>query len=98
MLIGAGILLIVAHCLNLATLEENSDVGTFFRKNSKFGLYAPFIFNIRLVAITTLLFAYHITPTVPAYFVIVVQLSYLVFILFARPHKKVFDLFRSICI
>ena len=91
-------MLLVAHFLNFATAFENPDVGTFFRKHSKVGVYAPLIFNIRLIAITVLLFVYHVTPTLISYFIVIVQVGYLAFILFGRPHKKPFDLMRSICV
>ena len=58
----------------------------------------PIIFNIRLISLTTLLFCYHITQSFIPYFIIIIQLSYLVFIMFGRPHKKPFDLFRALII
>jgi hypothetical protein len=98
MLVGAGIMLLITHFLNLSTAEENPDVGIYLRKHSKFGLYMPILFNLRLIILTTLLFAYHITPSLPSYFLIITQLTYLIFIVFGRPHKKPFDLLRVITI
>jgi hypothetical protein len=61
-MVSASLMLIATHLLNLSTAEENSDIGTYFRKHSKMGVYMPIIFNARLVALTTLLFLYHVTP------------------------------------
>jgi hypothetical protein len=97
LLIGGGAMLLVAHFFNLSIAEENPDIGTYLRKHSKMGIYMPIIFNARLITITILLFAYQITPIFPSYFIIVIQIGYLVFTLFGRPHKKPLDLFRSIC-
>ena len=97
-MIGAGLMLLIVHFLNLSTAEDNPDVGTFFRKYSKAGIFAPIVFNIRLVAISTLLFVYHITSNLVSYFIIVIQFGYICFVMFAHPHKKIFDLFRSLCV
>lgn len=61
LLIGALFMLILAHCLSYYSADESSELGTFFRKYSNNGLYMPFIFNIRLVAITIMLFVYQLT-------------------------------------
>jgi len=98
MLVGGVFMLLITHFLNLSTVEQNPDIGTYLRKHSKFGIYMPILFSIRLVLLTTLLFVYHITPTLPSYLIIITQLTYLIFILFGRPHKKPFDLFRAIII
>jgi hypothetical protein len=97
-LVGGCLLLVVAHFMQLSTAEENPDVGTFLRKHSKMGIYMPIIFNARLILITTLLFVYQITPTIPSYFIIVTQLGYTLFVAFGRPHKKLFDILRSACL
>ena len=97
-LVGGTVMLLVTHFLNLSTIEDNPDVGTFFRKHSKLGVYAPIMFNLRLITISALLYVYHITPTIPSYAIIIAQFGYLTFILFGRPHKKPFDLVRSVCL
>lgn len=58
----------------------------------------PIIFNFRLIAQTSLLFVYHISPTVPSYLIIISQVGYLLLIVFGRPHKKVFDVCRAACL
>ena len=98
MLVGAMIMLLTTHLLNLSMAYDNPDVGSFFRKHSKMGVYMPILFNIRLIALTILLFTFHITPTLPSYFIIIIQIGYLLFIIFGRPHKKPFDLFRAVCL
>ena len=98
MLVTAMMMLIITHVMNLSSADENPDVGTYFRRHTKMGVYMPIIFNIRLFSLTILLFAYHITPTVPSYFVIIIQIGYLLFIIFGRPHKKPFDTFRAGCL
>lgn len=62
------------------------------------GVYFPILFNIRLLALTVLLFTYHLTDNLPAYFIITIQVGFVMFIIFGRPHKKPFDIFRSICL
>lgn len=94
-LIGGMLMLLASHFLNLSTAEQNPDVGTYFRKHSKVGVYLPIIFNIRLIAMTVMFFVYYISPTIPSYLSVIVQLGYFLLILFGRPHKKVFDLFRA---
>jgi hypothetical protein len=97
-LIAGMLMLLGSHFLNLSTAEDNPDLGTYFRKHTKISLYMPIIFNLRLIAITILLFVYYITPTVPAYMLIIVQLGYFMLILFGRPHKKPIDLVRAVII
>ena len=58
----------------------------------------PLAFNIRLVALSTLFYAYHVTKNVPQYFILITQTAYVLFIVFGRPHKKAFDLIRSLCL
>jgi len=62
------------------------------------GVYMPIIISAKLIAITTLLFVYFISPTVPSYMIIIIQLGYLMLIIFGRPHKKPLDTFRAICV
>ena len=97
-LVGGILILLVSHLLNLSTAEQNPDVGTYFRKHTKIGIYMPIVFNIRLVALTILLFVYHISPTVPSYLLIIIQIGYLLLIVFGRPHKKPLDIGRAICL
>ena len=97
-LVLAMLMLLTSHLLNLSTAYENHDVGTYFRKHSNMGVYMPIIFSIRLIALTTLLFAYHLSPVVPSYLIIIVQIGYIAFVAFGRPHKKGFDLFRACCV
>lgn len=73
-------------------------MGTFLRKHSKLGIYMPVALSLRTAAITALLFTYHITQDVPQYFIVLVQTSYVLFIVFGRPHKKLFDFVRSLCL
>ena len=97
-LVGGILIILVSHLLNLSTAEQNPDVGTYFRKHTKIGIYMPIVFNIRLVALTILLFVYHISPTVPSYLLIIIQIGYLLLIVFGRPHKKPLDIGRAICL
>jgi hypothetical protein len=97
-LIGGILMLLSSHLLNLSTAEQNPDVGTYFRKHTKVGIYMPIIFNARLIALTSLLFLYHITPTIPSYLIIIIQVGYVLLIVFGRPHKKGLDIFRAFCI
>ena len=73
-------------------------MGTFFRKHKKLGIYAPIIFNFRLIALTSLLFAYHFSKNVPSYLIGITQCAYVLFVLIGRPHKRPFDTFRSLFI
>lgn len=98
MMVGALMMMLVSHLLNLSTAEENHDVGTYFRKHSKMGVYMPIIFSIKLITLTILLFAYHMSPMVPSYLIIITQVGYITFILFGRPHKKAFDIIRAACV
>ena len=98
MLIGAVTMLFMSHLLNLSTAEDNPDVGTYFRKHSKMGVYMPIIFTTKLITLTILLFAFHISPTIPSYLIIITQIGYITFILFGRPHKKGFDIVRAACV
>ena len=91
-------MILVANFLSYLTVEKSLDVGTYFRKHSKLGLYFPLLFNIRLIAISSLLFVYHISKTVPSYFIVIIQLAYLLLIIFGVPHRKMFDIIRSICL
>ena len=59
MFIGSCVMFVVAHFLNLATAEQNMDIGTFFRSKSRISAYVPVIFNIRLILLTLMLFLYH---------------------------------------
>lgn len=91
-------LLISAHIVQFSTAEDSPDVGTYLRKHSKSGIYMPIVLSIRTITITVLLFVYHITQDVPQYFIVLVQVSYVLFIIFGRPHKKIFDFVRSLCL
>lgn len=73
-------------------------MGTFLRKHSKLGIYMPIVLSLRTAVMTVLLFVYHITPDVPQYFLVLVQIGYVLFILFGRPHKKLLDFGRSLCL
>ena len=53
------LMLVVAHLLNLATAELNSDIDTFLKPDSKFGLYMPILFSARLILFSIFLFLYH---------------------------------------
>ena len=80
------------------SLELSLDYGTFWRKDSRTGLYAPVYFVGRLALVTTLLFMdQDFTPST-AYLCIVVQVLYLLFVIFGRPHMLVFDFVRSVVI
>ena len=75
-----------------------SDIGTFLHKDKKLSHYMPIIFTIRLALIATLLFLYHKNESVPVYFIIIAQVSYILFVIIGRPHRLTYDLFRSLCI
>ena len=98
MLVGSMVMIAFTHLLYLSTAEDTPDVGTFFRKHTKLGVYCPIIFNVRLLAITTLLFTFHTTENLPGYFIIIIQVGYVLFVIFGRPHKKGFDVFRASCL
>lgn len=61
LLIAAIAMFLISQCLSYANAEENSELGTFLRKYSKFGVVMPLAFNIRLITITTLLFIFQLT-------------------------------------
>lgn len=58
----------------------------------------PVIFNIRLALFSVLLFAYHISTTVPSYMTIAIQISYIIYVVLCRPHLRKVDFVRSICV
>jgi hypothetical protein len=97
-LIVSIFMIIFAHFLNVKTAEKNSDVGTFLQKRRNGAVYMPIIFNIRLLAITTLLFLYHVTSAIPAYLALILQLAYTLFVIFGRPHLLAYDFYRSLCL
>ena len=96
MLISGVVMLMFSQLFNFATARENPDVGTFLRKHSGMGVYMPLVFSLRLVVLTVLLFLFHLEISIISYLIVIVQMGYLMFILFGRPHKKPFDLVRSI--
>ena len=91
-------MLVAVHIVSIVHIKESSDVGTFFRKHSNMGIYAPIFFNTRLIAVTILLFSFHFSKTVPSYSICILQIGYVLFILFGKPHKKPLDYGRSLCI
>lgn len=92
-------MLLVAHSIQLATARNNNDVGYFLRSHSNVGVYMPLFFNLRLVVITCLLFVYITTEnTFAAYILLGTQAIYLFYVIIGRPHKKLLDYGRSICI
>lgn len=91
-------MLLIAHFLNLATAEQNLDVGIYLRSKSKFGVYFPIIFSTRVVLMTLLLFFYHFSPTIPLYLILILQLGFFFFVMLGRPHKRGFDIFRSVVV
>ena len=98
-LIGSILMLLIAHLLNLSDPERHSDVGIFISRQGKLSVYMPIIFNFKLITIASLLFVHHIVESdLPIFAVIIIQLSYLLFVLIGRPHKKDLDLFRSSCL
>lgn len=58
-LIASVGLFILAHTVCICKIEDSSDLGTFFNKDLKTGIYLPIIFNIRLLSISLLIFLYH---------------------------------------
>ena len=97
-LIASIFLVILAHVVSISKIKENSDLGTFFNKDNRIGIYLPIIFNIRLFSITILIFIYHSSQTMPTYLTLILQISYLLFVLIGRPHLKNYDLFRAMCV
>ena len=92
-------MLLLAHFINVATAEHNSDVGTYLRRHGMLSIYMPIIFNIRLVVISVLLFVHHLMESeIPTFGIMGVQLVYIMYLLMARPHKKSFDFCRCLVI
>ena len=89
---------LVSNIINLVTLEDSNEVGTFFRKHSQLGVYCSFVFSIRLVLLTVLLFLKQIIGVLSTYSLLATQLFYLLFVVIGRPHKKSFDFLRSLLI
>ena len=94
-LVGGLLMLVVSHFINLAFVEKNSDVGPFLRRHSKVAVYMPAIFNFRLIVFTLLIFIYHISPAISAYLLIILQFSYLAYVIGGHPHKRAFDTVRA---
>jgi hypothetical protein len=88
----------VSNIINVVNIEESNEVGTFFRKHSKLGVYCSLFFNIRLILLTVFLFLYQILGVACSYTLIAIQLLYITFIIAGRPHKKPFDFIRSLTI
>jgi hypothetical protein len=91
-------LCVLAHSLNTFTAESHSDVGSFLRIGIKRSIHMPAVFNIRLFLLSVLLFAYHLTSSIPSYLAIATQIAYLMFVVICRPHNKGYDFFRSLCL
>jgi cysteine-rich repeat protein len=88
---------VVSNLINLVNIEDSSDVGTYYRKHSNLGIYASLFFSLRLVVLTALIFVSQV-GSIASFFLISVQLLYLLFVVFGRPHKKPYDLVRAIII
>lgn len=88
--------IIVSNIIGVINAEESSDVGTFFRLHSKLGVYAAVLFNLRLVLLTIFIFLNQAVGSVGSYLLIIFQCSYIIFVVFGRPHKKPYDLVRSL--
>jgi hypothetical protein len=88
---------LLAHVVNTVTATRSRDLNTFFNYN-KVGMYIPIVFNIRLIAITILLFAYQLSQMVPMVMIFCLQGAYILFVLICRPHLIRFDFVRSLFI
>ena len=95
---GTFTMILIVHFINLATVDDNSDIGTYLRSKSKYSPYFPIIFNMKLVVLTILLFIFHISETIPTYAIPSIQMIYILFIIVTRPHKKALDIVRNIII
>ena len=91
-------MLLFAHIFSLYTAEDNSDVNTFVRGNSKVGVYLPIIFNIRLFALTFSIFLFYISEVFSSICLFLFQITYILFVMTGRPHLRKLDFFRSICV
>ena len=87
--------LLIAHLINLSFVEQNSDVGPFLRRHSKVAIYMPAIFSFRLILFTLLIYFFHKSSTLPAYFLIILEFAYLIFVVGGHPHKRSFDTVRA---
>jgi uncharacterized membrane protein len=95
LLILALFIFLVAHIVNTVTAPKNTDVDIFFTNNN-IGIYLPIVFNVRLLALTILLFAYQLTQEVPMVAIFCLQGAYILFLVLCRPHLLRFDFFRSL--
>ena len=94
--IGAGFfLLITANFANVITLNDAFDVGTYWRKHSLAGLYAPLLYNTKIISLTVLLYLNINMHPAPSVFVLMIQFMYCLFVCLARPHKRLLDIVRS---
>ncbi len=88
----------LSNIISLMNAEDSSDVGTFFRKHSSFGVYASMLFTLRLILLTVFMFMNESVGSIGSYCLLTIQSFYVIFILFGRPHKKPYDFARSLCI
>lgn len=95
-LIVAMLLMVVGNVANFISIEDSQEVGTFFRKHTKIGIYTPFIFNLRLILLTVFIFLHQTMKSGASFALMGIQFAYIVFVAFGRPHKKPIDLARSL--
>ena len=53
------------------------------------------IFSFRLILFTLLIYFFHKSSTLPAYFLIILEFAYLIFMVGGHPHKRSFDTVRA---
>jgi hypothetical protein len=96
--VASMLLIVIGNVANFLSIEDSQEIGTFFRKHTKIGVYAPFVFNLRLILLTVFIFLHQTMDTRASFAILGTQFTYIIFVAFGRPHKKPFDLGRSLFI